>query len=115
MGVVLCAILSFHRRKGYEWPSIEGFVFRLLFLYVVSQGSFVETVFRRFPHSSAFFPFVWFQRSVFLPESLGFRMADQSTVPLPPESQASDITESEVLWLQNHFQFSLEYEVSYRV
>ena len=39
-------------------------------------------------------------------------MADQSTIPLPPESQASDITESEVLWLQNHFQFLLEYEVS---
>ena len=39
-------------------------------------------------------------------------MADQSTIPLSPESQASDITESEVLWLQNHFQFSLEYEVS---
>ena len=39
-------------------------------------------------------------------------MADQSTIPLPLESQASDITESEVLWLQNHFQFSFEYEVS---
>ena len=39
-------------------------------------------------------------------------MADQSTIPLPPESQASDIIESEVLWLQNHFQFPLEYEVS---
>ena len=39
-------------------------------------------------------------------------MADQSTVPVPPELQASDITESEVLWLQDHFQFSVEYEVS---
>ena len=39
-------------------------------------------------------------------------MADQSTVPLPPESQASDITEFEVFWPQNHFQFPLEYEVS---
>ena len=39
-------------------------------------------------------------------------MADQSTVPLLPESQASDITESEVLWLQDHFQFPVEYEVS---
>ena len=39
-------------------------------------------------------------------------MTDQSTVPLPLESQASDIIESEVLWLQNHFQFPLEYEVS---
>ena len=39
-------------------------------------------------------------------------MADQSTAPLLPESQASDITESEVLWLQDHFQFPVEYEVS---
>ena len=39
-------------------------------------------------------------------------MVDQSTIPLPPESQASDITESKVLCFQNHFQFSLEYEVS---
>ena len=39
-------------------------------------------------------------------------MVDQSTIPLSPESQASDITESEVLWLQNYFQFPLEYEVS---
>ena len=39
-------------------------------------------------------------------------MVDQSTIPLSPESQASDITESEVLWLQNHFQFPFEYEVS---
>ena len=39
-------------------------------------------------------------------------MADQNTSPLPPESQASDITESEVLWLQDHFQFPVEYEVS---
>ena len=39
-------------------------------------------------------------------------MADQSTAPLLPELQASDITESEVLWLQDHFQFSVEYEVS---
>ena len=34
---------------------------------------------------------------VLLPEALGFRMADQSTVPVPPELQVSDITESEVL------------------
>ena len=39
-------------------------------------------------------------------------MADQSTVPVPPELQVSDITESEVLWLQDHFQFPVEYEVS---
>ena len=39
-------------------------------------------------------------------------MADQNTTPVPPESQASDITESEVLWLQDHFQFPVEYEVS---
>ena len=39
-------------------------------------------------------------------------MVDQSIVPLPPESQVSDITESEVLWLQSHFQFPIEYEVS---
>ena len=39
-------------------------------------------------------------------------MADQNTAPVPPESQASDITESEVLWLQDHFQFPVEYEVS---
>ena len=39
-------------------------------------------------------------------------MADQNTSPLPPESQASDISESEVLWLQSHFQFPVEYEVS---
>ena len=39
-------------------------------------------------------------------------MADQNTSPLPPELQASDITESEVLWLQDHFQFPVEYEVS---
>ena len=38
-------------------------------------------------------------------------MTDQNTVPLPPESQASDITESEVLWLQDQFQFPIEYEV----
>ena len=39
-------------------------------------------------------------------------MADQNTAPVPPESQASDITESEVLWLQDHFQFLIENEVS---
>ena len=39
-------------------------------------------------------------------------MTDQNTVPLPPESQDSDITESEVLWLKDHFQFLVEYEVS---
>ena len=39
-------------------------------------------------------------------------MADQSSSPLPPESQSSDITESEVLWLQGHFHLPLEYEVS---
>ena len=39
-------------------------------------------------------------------------MADPNTSPLPPELQASDISESEVLWLQSHFQFPLEYEVS---
>ena len=30
--------------------------------------------------------------SALLPETLGFRMADQSTVPVPPELQVSDIT-----------------------
>ena len=39
-------------------------------------------------------------------------MADQNTAPVPPELQASDITESEVLWLQDHFQFPVEYVVS---
>ena len=97
--------LPFRWRRGCGWLFIEDFALHLLLFVCVEPKHLVKEFFGNLFALALPSPCVIsdVSPSAFLPETLRFRMVDQNTAPVPSELQASDITESEVLWLQNHF------------